>query len=145
MSAVRFALLTGLAALTACQDSTGPGTPDYSGTWVADSIDCWNTFDTHSEIVPLGASLTLILEPDSTIGGHLVIPVDWMPESLPAEDDTLTGIWQATASGFHVYGPWSSLLTSVDFTATADTARAVITVKGWPLDPFSYRVRLRRQ
>jgi hypothetical protein len=135
----------GLAALViACHDSTGPAALDLTGTYVADSIFCRTTFDTGSEIVPLGASLTLTLRSDSTIAGHLTIPLDWMPDGLPAEHDTLTGIWALTPGGFHVYGPWSSLLTSVDFTLTADTARATIIVKGFPLDPFSYRVRMHR-
>jgi hypothetical protein len=146
MSVMRVAILTGVAALTsACHDSTGPAAPDFSGTYIADSIYCRTSFDTGSEIVPLGASLTLVLKPDSTLGGRLVIPAAWMPDGLPTEDDSVTGTWQATADSFHVYGPWGTLLYNVAFTVTADTARTTISVKNFPLDLFSYRLRLHRQ
>ena len=146
MSRMRVAIVTGLAALvSACHDTTGPLAPDFSGSYIADSIYCRTSFDTGSEIVPLGASLTLTLHRDSTIAGRLVIPAAWMPDGLPTENDSLTGTWQATADGFHVYGPWGTLLYSVAFTVTADTARATIMVKNFPLDLFSYRLRVHRQ
>jgi hypothetical protein len=146
MSTIRLAMLTGTAVLVAaCHDSTGPVAPDFSGTYIADSIYCRATFDTGSEIVPLGASLTLVLKPDSTLGGRLIIPAAWMPDGLPTEHDSLTGTWQATADGFRVSGPWGTLLYSVAFTVTADTARTTIMVKNFPLDLFSYRLRLHRQ
>ncbi len=146
MSPTRPLVLAAIATLAlACHDSTGPAAPDFSGTWVADSIFCRTTFDTGSEILPLGASLTLVLKPDSSIGGRLVIPAAWMPDGLPTENDTLIGSWQAAGGGFHLAGPWGTLLYSVDFMVSADTARATIAVKNFPLDLFSYRLRLHRQ
>ncbi len=146
MSPTRSTVLATIAALTlACHDSTGPAAPDYSGTWIADAIFCRTTFDTGSPILPLGASLTLVLKSDSTIGGRLIIPAAWMPDSLPAENDTLIGSWQAAGGGFHLAGPWGTLLYNVDFMVTGDTARATIIVKNFPLDIFSYGFRLHRQ
>ena len=139
-------LLTAIAALVlACEDSTGPAAPNYSGTWVADSIYCRDSFDTGSQILPLGASLTVVLNADSTIGGRLFIPAAWMPDGMPAENDTLVGSWQGTATGFHVYGPWGTLLYNVSFAVTADTARATLLVKNFPLQLFGYGFRLHRQ
>jgi hypothetical protein len=139
-------VLTAIAALTlACHDSTGPAAPDYSGTWVADSIYCRDSWDTGTEILPLGASLTLVLKADSTIGGRLFIPAAWMPDGWPAENDTLIGSWQQTPAGFHMDGPWGTLLYNVAFTVKADTARATIQVKNFPLDLFAYGFRLHRQ
>ncbi len=146
MSPTRLTVLAAIAALAlACHDTTGPGTPDFSGTWVADSIFCRTTFDTGSQILPLGASLTLVLKPDSTIGGRLIIPAAWMPDSLPTENDTLIGSWQLAPAGFRLYGPWGTLLYNVSFTVAGDTARATILVKTFPLDLFGYGFRLRRQ
>jgi hypothetical protein len=115
-----------------------------SGTYVADSIHVRTSFDTGDDATS-EVALTLVLRPDSTIGGRLVIPAFWMPEDLPAVDETLTGTWDVISGGFVVYGPFSSLLNRADFTVSGDTARTLIIVRGFPLDPFSYAFRLRRQ
>jgi len=115
------------------------------GTYIADSIHNQTSFDTGSEITGFGASLILFLRADSTLGGHLAIPAFFMPDGLPAVDDSLHGEWTANEDGFRIYGPLGSLLTAVDFRVAGDTARAHIIVKGFPLDPFGYRLRLLRQ
>jgi hypothetical protein len=134
-----------VALLAACHDSTGPVALDRSGTYVAASFNCRTSWDTSEEILPFGASLTLVLKPDSTLGGRLIIPVDRMPGGMRAENDTLVGHWIATAEGFHVDGPWDTLLFNVDFAVGADPAQATILVQNFPLGLFGYTIRLQRQ
>jgi hypothetical protein len=130
---------------TGCADGTGPNPfTSLSGTYIADSIFVWTSWDTGAD-APSGVALTLVLRPDSTIGGRLAIPAFWMPDGLPAVDDTLTGNWDVIPGGFRVYGPFGSLLNRADFTVSGDTARTRMIVRDFPLDPFSYAFRLRRQ
>ncbi len=131
----------GAVLAVGCGESTSPQT-SLAGTYVADSIICFTTFDTAADLTAI-ASLTLVLRPNGTIGGRLMIPAAWTADGIAATD-SLYGEWTSIPGGFRVAGPWSSLLTRADFEVHADTARARIVVRGFPLEPFYYLLRLPR-
>jgi hypothetical protein len=102
--------------VTACGDdnnTTGPGA--VTGTYTATQLMTTTGGATTNQLAA-GASVTLVLNPDGSMAGRLVIPASASPV-----DQSLNGTWQFTAVGISLASSADTFLRDMIFSVSGNT------------------------
>ena len=130
MNRLRSALLVlSLSSLAACgDDSTGPTAETVAGTYHATQIDL--TFAGSTEVLDamgLGATAVIVLTPQGTTTGTLVVPALLTEDGIDDDVIDLTGTFTVTGNTLTFQGQGDSFIRDVVWTigngtlATTDT------------------------
>ncbi|HWN17875.1 MAG TPA: hypothetical protein VNO19_03060 [Gemmatimonadales bacterium] len=126
MSSLRASLLIlGLSALIACgDDSTGPTVASVAGTYHATQVDLIQPDNSVIDGLALGVTLEIVLTPQGTTSGTLVIPAVLTEDGI--EDDVLdlTGTFTVSGNTVTFQGQGDNLIPELPWTIGNGTLTA---------------------
>jgi hypothetical protein len=113
MSPLRSSILMfSLVTLVACgdDDTTGPTAVSVAGTYNATQADITYTGTTQPvDALALGASVVIVLTPQGTTSGTLVVPAVLTEEGIEDEVSDLTGTFTVSGNTVTFQGPGDNL------------------------------------
>jgi hypothetical protein len=126
MSSLRASLLVlGLSALTACgDDSTGPTAASVAGTYHATQADLIQPDNSVIDGLALGVALEIVLTPQGTTSGTLVIPAVLTEDGIDDDVLDLTGTFTVSGNTVTFQGQGDNLIPEVPWTIGNGTLTA---------------------
>jgi hypothetical protein len=130
---MRFFILLGLAVLAACGDSNSPN-ESVAGTYHATELVFTPTGEPPVDILAEGGSIDLVLTPQGTTTGTLVIPAVFTEDGLEDEVISLDGTYTRTGNTLRFQGGGDSFITDVVWAVGNGTLTATNTLPGATLE-----------